>query len=185
MAMSWLGVEQVAVVAQGELAMLSLHVHRLGVLDAAGAGGGVAVVADGHEAGKERQVVLIEHLGDQAHSGANVDAASVACGDAGALLAAVLEGVDTVEGDPCYVFVRREHAEDATLLSPVRVHEDPCPEEDRPEWTPTSNMAAPKCYWPSPLVSKGIVAWGPNVGQGTDLHHLNCYPAVAVASLTL
>ena len=125
------GVDQVAVVSQRQRPVLTLHVHRLGVLEAGGAGSGVAGMADGDESGEEGQVVLVEHLRYQPHAGAQVDAASVACGDARALLAAVLEGVDAVEGDSCYVFVRRKHAEHAALLSPVRMHEVPCPAEDR------------------------------------------------------
>ena len=101
-------------------------------------------MADGGEAGEERQVVLIEHLGDEAHPGSDVDAASIACGDAGALLAAVLEGVDSVEGYARYVFIRREHAEDAALLLPVRMHLKHCPAEDRSVRTPNRNVRAPK-----------------------------------------
>jgi hypothetical protein len=44
---------------------------------------------------------------------------SIGGGDAGAFLAAVLEGVDAVEGDAGYVFIGCEDTEDATFLAPV------------------------------------------------------------------
>ena len=112
-----LGVDDVAVVAQRERAVGAVDADGLGVLLAAGAGGGVAGVADGDVAGEVAEVVLLEDLRDEAHAAVHVDAEAVGGGDAGALLAAVLEGVEAVEGDAGDVFVRRVDAEDAALLS--------------------------------------------------------------------
>ncbi len=113
-----LGVDQVAVVTHGERAVSAFDANGLGVLFAAGACRRVAGVADGDMAGKIAEVVLFEDLGDEAHAAVHVDPEAVGGGDAGALLAAVLEGVDAVEGDAGYVFIRRVDAEYAALLSP-------------------------------------------------------------------
>ena len=104
--------------AHRERAVGAVDADGLGVLLAAGAGGGVAGVADGDVAGKVAEVVLLEDLGDEAHAAVHVDAEAVGGGDAGALLAAVLQGVDAVEGDAGYVFIGCVDAEDAALLAP-------------------------------------------------------------------
>ena len=113
-----LGVDQVAVVGEGQRAVRAFDVDRLGVLLLAGAGGGVAGVADGDVAGEVAEVVLIEDLGDEAHARADVESWSVSGGDSGAFLAAVLECVDAVEGGAGYVLARGVHPEDAAFVLP-------------------------------------------------------------------
>ena len=62
------GVDQVAVVADGELAVRAVDEQRLRVLDAARAGGRVADVADGDVADRARRAFgLVEDVGDLAH----------------------------------------------------------------------------------------------------------------------
>src|SRR5439155_24853307 len=113
-----LGVDQVAVVPHRERAVCAVDANGLGVLLAAGAGSGVASVADRGVTRQVAEVVLLEDLRDEAHAAMQVDAESVGRGDAGALLAAVLEGIDAVEGDAGYIFTGRVDAEYAALLSP-------------------------------------------------------------------
>jgi hypothetical protein len=113
-----LGVDYVAVVSEGDRAVRAFDVDRLGVLVAAGAGGGVSRMADRDVAGKLAEVLFVKDLRDQAHACAVVDAMAVCSSDAGALLAAVLQGVDAVEGDARYVFIGCENTEDATFLAP-------------------------------------------------------------------
>ena len=76
-------------------------------------------MADGDVAGEVAEVLFVEDLGDEAHAGAGVDLVAVCGGDAGAFLAAVLQGVDAVEGDAGYVFAGGVHPEDATFLAPL------------------------------------------------------------------
>ena len=99
-----------------------LHAEGLGVLDAAGAGGGVAGVADGDVAGEVAKVFLVEDLGDEAHAGLEVDAVSVGCGDACALLAPVLERIESEESDPGDVFAGSIDPEDAARLPGTGQH---------------------------------------------------------------
>jgi hypothetical protein len=71
-------------------------------------------VADGHLALQEGEVFFIEHLGDKAHARADGEFAVVGCGDAGALLATVLESVEPIERKPCDIFAGSVDTEDAT-----------------------------------------------------------------------
>ena len=92
------GVDQVAVVRQRDLAPRAVGalraLHRLGVLPGVGAGRRVAHVADRELAGERAQVVLAEHLADEAELAAGDDVpAAVGRGDPGRLLPAVLERV--------------------------------------------------------------------------------------------
>ena len=119
-----LGVGQVAVVAEGELdrpGPLGVPrgdpVHRLGVVPARRARGGVAGVADGQKALQPSQLVLVEDVGDEAHVFHHHDPVAVAGGHAGGLLAPVLQGVQAVVGQVGDVGSRGEHPEDPTGLS--------------------------------------------------------------------
>ncbi len=60
-----------------------------------------------------REHLLVEDLRDEAEVLDDGDLAVVADGDAGALLPAVLQGVETEEGEASDVVARREDAEDA------------------------------------------------------------------------
>ena len=107
------GVDQVAVVPEGDPTVAGVPKGRLGVLPVARAGGGVAGVADGEVAVEGGQVALVEDLGDQAHVLVDHDAVAVADRDPGGLLAAVLQGVEPEVGELGDLFAGRPDAEDA------------------------------------------------------------------------
>ena len=70
------GVGEVAVVGQGDGAVVGAAERRLGVLPGAATGRGVAAVADGQVALQRAQAGLVEDLRDQAHVLVDQDAAS-------------------------------------------------------------------------------------------------------------
>ena len=90
--------------------------RRLGVLPGAGAGRGVARVADGEVALERGQRGLVEDLGDQAHVLVDQDLAAVADRDAGRLLAAVLQGVEAEVGELRDVLAGGPDPEDAARV---------------------------------------------------------------------
>src|SRR5699024_7399846 len=73
----------------------------------------VAAVADGDVATQGGQAPLVEDLGDQTHVLVDEDLLSVGGGDAGGLLATVLEGIEAVVGQLGDVLARGPDAEDA------------------------------------------------------------------------
>ena len=107
------GVDQVAVVAQRDGAAVAGAERRLGVLPGARARGGVAAVADGDVADEAGERRLVEDLGDQAHVLVDEDLAAVADGDAGRLLATVLERVQAEVRELGDVLARGPDAEHA------------------------------------------------------------------------
>ena len=107
------GVGQVAVVGQRDRAGLGGPEGGLGVVPGAGAGGGVARVADGEVALERLQRRLVEDLRDQAHVLVDQDLPAVADRDAGRLLAAVLQGVEAVVGQLGDVLTGRPDPEHA------------------------------------------------------------------------
>ncbi len=106
------GVDQVAVVAQRDRAVGGGAERRLRVVPGAGAGGGVARVADRQVPLERVQRGLVEDLRDQAHVLVDQDLAAVAHRDAGRLLAAVLEGVEAEVGQLGDVLTGRPDTED-------------------------------------------------------------------------
>src|SRR5262249_19530367 len=76
-----------------------LHGERLGVLELAHPGGGVANLADGHAAGKQSEHFGVEGIRHQTHLPVAVKALPVGRGDAGRLLAPVLQGMQPEVGD--------------------------------------------------------------------------------------
>ena len=111
------GVGEVAVVGQGKGGAGRRAEHRLGVLPGGGALGGVADVADGDVAGEVGQGLVVEDLGDQAKVLVDEDLGAVGGGDAGRLLAAVLEGVQAEVGQAGDLLARGPDAEDTALLA--------------------------------------------------------------------
>ena len=87
------GVDDVAVVRQGDLALVALHHDGLRVQQRRVAGGGVARVTDGKRAGKASQDVGVEDVGDQAHRLVQLQLLAVGRGDARRFLPAMLQGV--------------------------------------------------------------------------------------------
>ena len=110
-------VGQVAVVAERDRSVARMAHDRLGVLPHRRSRGGVAGVADRDVAGEARQARLVEHLVHEAHVLHRHHLRAVRDGDPGALLAAVLEGVEAEVGEPGDVAVviagRVVDAEDA------------------------------------------------------------------------
>ena len=113
------GVDHVAVVrdAHGPAVAGVLEQDRLGVAEAAGAGRRVAGVADRRDAVERAELVLGEDLRDEPHAGLQRELPAVGGADAGALLPAVLERVDAVEGEPRHIDGRRPDAEDAASFA--------------------------------------------------------------------
>ena len=111
------GVDQVAVVGQGERAAVVAD-DRLGVLPLRGAGGRVADVADRHVTDQGAELVLVEDLGDQALVADGHDLAPPeSARDPGRLLAPVLERKQTKVCDAGDVVSRRVDAEDTALVA--------------------------------------------------------------------
>ena len=112
------GVGQVAVVGQGQLALLVVDLDGPAVAPAGGAGGGVAGVGDHHLPLREGgQHLFGKDLVDQAQVLVGSEDAVVIHDDAATLLAPVLEGEEAVVGQVGHVGGRRRHhAEDAAFL---------------------------------------------------------------------
>jgi hypothetical protein len=107
------GVDEIAVVAEGDRAVAGGAEGGLGVLPGRGAGGGVAGVAHGEVAGEGGERGLVEDLGDQAHVLEDEDLRTVAHRDAGGFLAAVLEGVEPEVGELGDLLARGPDSEDS------------------------------------------------------------------------
>src|SRR5690606_30409461 len=85
--------------------------------------GGVARVPDGQVPLEAGQGGLVEHVVHPAHAAVQVHADTVAGGDAGTLLAAVLQGVDAEERRARHVELGAIDAEDAaTVAGTVVLH---------------------------------------------------------------
>ncbi len=93
------GVQQVAVVGDGDRAMAGPHQEGLGILELAAAGGGVADVANGQRAGEAAEAGLGEDVRDQPHGLLDVDGRPVGGRDPGRLLPSVLKGMEPQVGD--------------------------------------------------------------------------------------
>ncbi len=89
------GIGDVAVVRDGHFALVADHGKRLGVEQDGIAGGGIARVPDGQIAGQLGQHVAGEDVGHMPHGLVGVDLVAVRGADAGALLPAVLQGVES------------------------------------------------------------------------------------------
>lgn len=89
----------------------------LGIADDGAAGGAVASVAYSDVAAQERQIFLVENLGNETHARAYGEVLAIGGGDASALLSAMLEGIQPEKGEASYIFAWRIDAEDATGLS--------------------------------------------------------------------
>src|SRR5438067_25554 len=98
---------------EGYKAVGTIDEERLGVLDPARPGGGVACVPGGCEALKMREVFLLEDLRYKAHILASEDFVAVGCGDACALLTPMLEGIEAKKSNPCDIFAWGINPKDA------------------------------------------------------------------------
>src|SRR5579859_3839878 len=87
--------------------------QRLRVLPRVRAGGRVAVVADRELSGEAVQLLLVEHLRDEAEVAQHGEPALVRHGDSGRLLPAVLKRHQPEVREPRDVALRRPDAKDA------------------------------------------------------------------------
>ena len=110
-----LGVDQIAVMRKRQVAKGKIDDERLRVLEIAGAGGRVAVMADRRAAWKSLQPVLGKHIGHQAHGLFLVKLLPVVGDDAGALLPPMLERVQAEIRQIRRFFVAVD-ADDSTFL---------------------------------------------------------------------
>ena len=102
---------QVAVVGHRQRTVQRLDQVRLGVAQVGTARRGVAGMPQREVALQRREVVLVEHLGDQTHILVNVCALPVTGGDPGAFLPAMLQGEQAEERQASHVAARRIQAE--------------------------------------------------------------------------
>ena len=117
-------VHQRAVVGQRDKRVVDGGDVRLGRFPAGfSAARGVAHMSDGHHTLAEpRQRRLVEDLGHEPQVLRFDDRGAVAHSDAGALLTAVLQGLQPVARQARHILPRRAHAEDAALLfQPIRL----------------------------------------------------------------
>src|SRR3954452_9507528 len=72
---------------------------------------------DRHLPGQRAQLLLVEHLGDEAAVAQRGDVTVVGDGDTGRLLSSVLERVEREVAESGYLGPRRVHAEDSALIA--------------------------------------------------------------------
>ena len=115
-----IGVDQVAVVRDRELAAEAIDHEGLRVFQRARAGGGIAGVTDRARALETFQFVLAENLRDQPHVAMHLEAGAGAIrgDDAGALLSAMLEREEAVVGQHGRIRMT-EDGENAALVHRV------------------------------------------------------------------
>jgi len=114
-----LGVREVAVVADRELAALVVDRDGLSVLEEGAARGGVAHVADGAATRELPELLLAESVLHQAHGAVGVELLAVARDDPCRLLPAVLEGVQPEVGHVGRLGVTEDAEDAAHLLAKV------------------------------------------------------------------
>ena len=115
--LQWEGVDDVAVVGQGQPASVPLDQQGLRVAEQAASGGGVTGVSYGQLSGQGVEISLPKNLGDQAHLRVDPDAVAVGCGDSRALLAAVLQGKEAEKCQAAGFSSRHIHPDDPTLIA--------------------------------------------------------------------
>ena len=127
------GVDQVAVVTEGEARVTRLAVDGLRVAPGARAARRVARVADGEVSFERCHVALVEDVGDEAHVLQDIDVLAVAHRHAGRLLAPMLQRVETGIGEMSDRLVGRIHAEHPTRFASVHdfilAHGNPIPRQ--------------------------------------------------------
>ena len=116
LAAQFAGVDQVAVVADRDLAVGAVDQQRLGVQLVAVTRRRVADVPDGRVPGQRGEHALVEDVGHVPHRAVHPHAGAVRRGDARALLPAVLQGVNPEVSEVGRLRVP-EDAEDAALLA--------------------------------------------------------------------
>src|SRR6266436_3963159 len=116
------GVGEVAIVAEGNFALVAVDHDGLGVKKSFVAGGGVTRVADGEAARELCEHARLENFFDFAHGTMNVQLLAVARDDASRFLAAMLKSIEAEVGE-VGGFGMAEDAEDTTLVVEMIVGE--------------------------------------------------------------
>ena len=93
------GVDEVAVVGEGDASFVALDGDGLRVEEGGVSGGGVTGVSDGETAGEAGEDVGGKDVGDEAHGLVAVNVAAVGGSDAGGFLSAMLQGVEAEIGE--------------------------------------------------------------------------------------
>src|SRR5712691_10749602 len=109
------GVGEVAVVAEGDFALVTIDHDGLRVEQGFVAGSGIACVADGKAAGELRKHAGLENLFDFAHRAMEMELIPIAGNNAGGFLATMLQRVKAEIGEVSR-FGMAEDAEDTTLV---------------------------------------------------------------------
>ena len=115
-------VDEVAVVGDGQRAARVIDEQRLRVAQVGDAGGGVAVVADRQASGQARQAVLGKHVVDPPHADLGLHGFAVRRHDAGAFLAAVLQGIEPQVGQLGGLGRTVDADDGAFVVKFIRVH---------------------------------------------------------------
>src|SRR5579872_2887547 len=115
---------QVAVVAESQLAFVTVDDNRLRVHQGSVAGGGVARVAESCVAGKPRQNLRLKNIGHQAHAFFEMQIAAVARNDACRFLPAMLQRVEAEVGHLRGLRVAEDAAHAAVVVKPVVLNFD-------------------------------------------------------------
>jgi hypothetical protein len=119
------GEGQIAVVADGDLAVLARDEEGLCFAYGDFSGGGVADMSDGRCAGQAVEPFGVEHVGDESHRALASQLSRVGRDDAAGFLPAMLERVESEIGEARGLRVAVD-AEDAALVAkficPVRGH---------------------------------------------------------------
>ena len=115
-------VGQGVVVGDGDREAAVMDREGVGVAKVGRAGGGIAGVADRHLADETMEDFAVKNLRDEPHAAVDAELFAIGGDDAGALLAAVLEGVETVVGQFGGAGVA-VNAEDTAIMFGIMLHQ--------------------------------------------------------------
>ena len=114
------GIRQVAVVGKRDLAARVVDEQRLRVGEQARARRRIAHMADGDALVLHVRNLMAEYFVDEAHAARHIHPGAVRDGDAGALLPAVLQGIEAEVRQAGDIFRMGVHAVNAAFLFPLR-----------------------------------------------------------------
>ena len=115
------GIGEIAVVRQGQLALVAIDDDGLRVGERGVAGGGVARVAHGRGAGQAGEHLGLKDLLHQAHALFQVQRGAIGRDDAGRFLAAVLQGVEPQIGELGGFGMAEDAADTAVIVEVIVV----------------------------------------------------------------
>lgn len=118
-----MGINQVAVVGDGEATAGMSDAERLGIDEYGRAGGGITHVSNTEMALQAGKDILVENFAHQPHALMMSHQSTITNADAGTLLASVLKGIEAEIGETGGVFVPI-NGEDTTLFLWSTVRDD-------------------------------------------------------------